>query len=152
MNASRSSIVSESALAITGTTLTTSDNFLRTTISIGFKLYQQNLSFINIYIINLRMTGRCNKEQTTVNAGIDNITFTSSCQLFTQVSRVLVFNILDNGFPTNLDLDLDFFFFFLGFINTISLPIIIINLISITWCIHNIKSQSNTVFLNGCLS
>ena len=38
LKASRSSRVNESDFAITGTTFTTSESFLRTTISIGFKL------------------------------------------------------------------------------------------------------------------
>lgn len=40
LKACRSSRVSESALAITGTTLTTSDNFFRTTMSIGLRLQE----------------------------------------------------------------------------------------------------------------
>lgn len=38
LKASRSSVVSESDFAMTGTTFTTSESFLRTTISIGLRL------------------------------------------------------------------------------------------------------------------
>lgn len=47
LNAARSSSVRESDLAMTGTTLTTSESFLRTTISMGLSLLRMSDQDIN---------------------------------------------------------------------------------------------------------
>jgi hypothetical protein len=46
LKAARSSKVKASDLAMTGTTLTTSESFFKTTISMGFKLNQKLLSIL----------------------------------------------------------------------------------------------------------
>lgn len=77
-------MVSESDLAITGTTLTTSESFLRTTISMGFKLKKpgkQISNHDNIHmrrLLYLRMSCRADKEQAAVNSGILDVAITSS--------------------------------------------------------------------------
>lgn len=46
------------------------------------------------------MTRRCNEEKTAVNTGINNIKFTSSCQLIITINRMLTVIILNNRFQT----------------------------------------------------
>jgi hypothetical protein len=46
------------------------------------------------------MTSWGNKEQATMNSSILNITFTHGGKFFTQISTMLVFNVLNNWFPT----------------------------------------------------
>jgi hypothetical protein len=45
------------------------------------------------------MTARGEEEQTTVDSGVLDVLFTSGCQFLSQVSRVLIFDVLDNRFP-----------------------------------------------------
>lgn len=50
---------------------------------------------------NLRVTRRSDKEQAAVNTGISNVAITLSSELFAKISRMLILDILDNGFPAN---------------------------------------------------
>ncbi len=45
------------------------------------------------------MTSWRNKKQATMNSGVLNITLTHSGEFFTQISTMLVFNILNDWFP-----------------------------------------------------
>jgi hypothetical protein len=103
LNACRSSKVRESDLAITGTTLTTSESFLRTTISIGFRLDVESQyrcsEHLFLGFFDIRMAGRLNEEQAAVNTSILDITFALSCELFAKVGGVLIFDVFDNWVP-----------------------------------------------------
>ena len=79
LKAWRSARVRESDLAITGTTLTTSDNFFRTTISMGFKLKGVNDRREKR---KLRVSRRLNEEKTAMNACVLNIAISLSGKLF----------------------------------------------------------------------
>ena len=48
---------------------------------------------------NVRMTRGLNKKETTVNTGILDVSFSLRCQLLSQVCRMLVLDIFDNGIP-----------------------------------------------------
>ncbi|RUP47121.1 hypothetical protein BC936DRAFT_146111 [Jimgerdemannia flammicorona] len=47
----------------------------------------------------IRVTGRRDEEQTTVDPRILDVAIAHSGELFAEVSRVLVLDILDNGLP-----------------------------------------------------
>jgi hypothetical protein len=68
LKAWRSARVRESDLAMTGTTLTTSDNFFKTTMSIGF-----SLEFRIGMRKEIRVSGRLNEEKTAVDTSILDI-------------------------------------------------------------------------------
>ena len=46
------------------------------------------------------MPRRLDEEQAAMYASILDIAFALSCKLFSQVSRVLVFDVFDDGVPT----------------------------------------------------
>lgn len=48
------------------------------------------------------MTTRGEEEQAAVNSGILNVLLTSSSQFLSQVSRVLILDVLDDGFPAEV--------------------------------------------------
>lgn len=50
---------------------------------------------------HVRVTRRSDKEQAAVNTGISNVAITLSGELFAKVGGMLIFDVLDNGFPAN---------------------------------------------------
>ena len=77
LKAWRSARVRESDLAMTGTTLTTSDNFFRTTMSIGLRLEGQNT-----HKEELRVARGLDEEQTTVDTCVLDVSVTLSSEFF----------------------------------------------------------------------
>ena len=77
LKASRSSRVRESDLAMTGTTLTTSESFLSTTMSIGLRLQSMRIDLPSVVYStwqdDLRMTRWLDEEQAAVYTCILNI-------------------------------------------------------------------------------
>lgn len=67
-----------------------------------------------------------NKKQTAVDAGVLDVAFTLGSELLTEICRVLVFDVLDNGIPAT----------------------IVINLVTIARSVDNIKTQSDAILLN----
>lgn len=113
LKASRSSIVNESDLAMTGTTLTTSESFLSTTTSMGFSLSGTlvNVQIIrSISICNIRVTRGCNEEETAVNSRVGDVAITLGSQFLAEISRVLIFDVLDNRLPAGPNLQNEFVF------------------------------------------
>lgn len=68
-----------------------------------------------------------NEEQAAVNASILDIPFTLSSEFLSEVCRVLILNVLDNWVPAS----------------------VIVDLITITWGIDNVESQTNTILFNN---
>ena len=50
----------------------------------------------------IRMTTRGEEEQAAMDSGVLNVLFTSSSQFLSQVGRVLILDILDDGFPAKI--------------------------------------------------
>lgn len=55
----------------------------------------------------LRVARRSDKEETAMDSGILDITFTLGSEFLAKVSRVLIFDVLDNRFPT-IDIEHEF--------------------------------------------
>jgi hypothetical protein len=79
---------------MTGTTLTTSDNFLRTTMSMGLRLHQQTTT------LGVRVARGLNKEKTAMDASILDVSITLSGKLLSEIRRMLIFDVFDNRVPT----------------------------------------------------
>ena len=111
------------------------------------------------------MTWRGDKEKTTMNSWISNITITLSCQFFAKISGMLILDVLDNRFPTNISFyqpsynikviplflisdSIYIYIYILRRQKNHFIPIFVIHLITITRSIDNIKSQTNTMFFN----
>jgi hypothetical protein len=61
-----------------------------------------------------------------MNASVLNIAFTLSSELFTEVGRMLILDILDNWIPAS----------------------IVINLVTVAGCVNNVETESDTIFLD----
>ncbi len=84
LNSMRSSRVSESDLAITGTTLTTSESFFNTTMSMGLRLIMISL-FNQMTESYLRVTRWLDKEETTVYSSILDVSLSLGGKFFPEV-------------------------------------------------------------------
>jgi hypothetical protein len=72
------------------------------------------------------MTGGLDEEQAAVDTGILDISLTLSCELLSEVCRVLVLDVLDDWIPAS----------------------VVVDLITITWGINNVQPQTNSIFLD----
>lgn len=72
------------------------------------------------------MTGGLDEEQAAVNASILDVTLSLSGELFSQVRRMLVLDIFNNGVPAA----------------------VIIHQITVSGGVNNVEPQSDTVLLN----
>ena len=84
---------------MTGTTLTTSDNFLSTTISMGLSLYVVSIAQICHLTVYLRVAGWLYKEKTAMNAGVLDVTFSLCSELFPEVDGMLLLDVFHDGVP-----------------------------------------------------
>lgn len=127
LKAARSSMVRESDLAITGTTLTTSESFFKTTMSIGLRLYIEiSDSKYKEQYSDVRVSGGLDEEQAAVNAGVLDVALTLSSELLTEVGGVLVLDVLHDGVPAS----------------------VVVNLVAVSRGVDNVKAQSHAVLLN----
>jgi hypothetical protein len=125
LKAWRSARVRESDLAMTGTTLTTSDNFFRTTMSIGLRLECQDIQREEI-----RVARGLDEEQTAVNTCVLDVSVTLSGEFFPEVGRVLILDVLDNRIPAicqKRPLNMN-------------APSIVVDLVAISGCIDDIET------------
>ena len=92
------------------------------------------------------MTGRLDEEKTAMDAGVLNVAFSLSSELFSEVGRVLVFDVLDNGIPAPTCQQVH--------VGTggLVLPSIVVYLIAVAWCVHNVQAQAHSILLNDCKS
>lgn len=90
------------------------------------------------------MTGRLDEEKTTMHASILNVSLSLSCQFLAQIRGMLIFDIFDDGIPARR--------------NKLRsqehpdnhLPSLIVDLVTIARCVHNVQAQSNPVLFNDC--
>jgi len=61
-----------------------------------------------------------------VDSGILDVTFTLGCEFLSEVCRVLILNVLDNWIPAS----------------------VVVDLVAVTWGIHDVQAQTNSVFLD----
>lgn len=96
--------MSESDFAITGTTLTTSESFLRTTISIGLSLLRCQHAAVAVLGVSgyERVTGGLDEEQAAVNASVLDVALTLSSELLAEIGGVLILDVFDNGVPAKV--------------------------------------------------
>lgn len=89
----RSSRVKESDFAMTGTTLTTSVSFLRTTMSILFYVSYRVFRHLKSCLTHRfqSVTRGVDEEKTAVDTSIGNEAVSHGCKFFTQISGVLIF-------------------------------------------------------------
>lgn len=73
-----------------------------------------------------RVAGRLDEEQTAVDAGVLNITLTLSGKLLSQVSRVLVLDVLDDGIPAA----------------------VVVDQITVARGVNNVKAETDTILLD----
>ena len=72
------------------------------------------------------MAGGLDEEQTAVDTSILDISLTLSCELLSEVCRVLILDVLDDWIPTS----------------------VVVDLIAVTWGIDNVQPQTNAIFLD----
>ena len=90
----RSARVRESDLAMTGTTLTTSDNFFRTTMSMGLRLMSEYA-----WKEGIRVARGLDEEETAVDTCVLDVSVTLSSEFFPEIGRVLILDVFDNRIP-----------------------------------------------------
>jgi hypothetical protein len=119
-------MVRESDFAMTGTTLTTSESFFKTTISMGLRLFTTISGEEAKATSGIRVTRRLDEKQATVDTCILNIAFTLGGKFLSKVRRVLVLNVFHNRIPAP----------------------VIVYLVSVTWGIDNIESESDAILFD----
>lgn len=112
----------ESDFAMTGTTLTTSDNFFRTTMSIGLSLRVakareaasqfdlnpalQGWCRSNVLKmrerIDVRMSRWLDKKEAAMDPGVLDVALPLGCKLLPEIGGMLVLDIFDNGIPAEI--------------------------------------------------
>ena len=61
-----------------------------------------------------------------MDSGILDVALTLSCEFLSEVCRVLVLDVLDNWIPAS----------------------VVVDLVTVTWGVHNVQPQTNPIFLN----
>lgn len=79
-----------------------------------------------------------------MNASILDVSLTLSSELLAEVRAVLVFDVFHNWIPTRSVSQR-------GGLWTKVLPSVIVDLVTVSRCVYNIQSESDTVFLNNFL-
>ena len=135
LNRARSSNVKESDLAMTGTTLTTSDRRFKTAMSIWSQEMQR---LIDASTHRLQCVARrVDEEKTAVDAGVRDVLVAHSSQLLAEEGRVLVFDLesvwaLSQQQATHVFDD--------------RLPAaVIVNVVAIAWSIDDVQAKLDTV-------
>jgi hypothetical protein len=116
---------------MTGTTLTTSESFFSTTMSMGLRLFAMlaRLCLGNFGVLGgVRVTRWLDEEQAAVDTRILDVAFALRRELLAQECRVLVFDVLDDGVPAT----------------------VVIDLVSVTWGINDVQAKPDAVLLNDC--
>ena len=91
----------------------------------------------------LRMAGRLDEEQATVDAGVLNVALTLRSELLAKVGGMLVFDVLHNGIPAGHGHQHQELW---GVVD--ALPSFIVHLVAITGGVNNIEAEADTIFLD----
>ena len=81
-----------------------------------------------------------------MDACIDDVPISHSSKLFAKVSTMLILDIFDNRIPA-----IEVQWYSLGCnVERLDKPIFIVDLIPVTGSVHDVQSQSDTIFDNDC--
>lgn len=116
----------------------------------GFKAdksVNQELFGFSVQRGHIRMTGGLDEEETAMDTGVLDVTFSLCSKFFAEVGGMLIFDVLDNRVPTIQCVSL----FISQAINAERqyIPSIVIHLITIAWGIDNIQPEADAVLLNN---
>ena len=91
------------------------------------------------------MTRRLDEEKTAMDASILDVSLSLSSKFFPQISRMLVFDILDDWIPATICQSTA------QTLRRELVPSVIVDLISIARGINNIESQTDTILFDDCI-
>jgi hypothetical protein len=90
------------------------------------------------------MAGWLNEEKTAVNTCVLNVAFPLSCEFLAEVGRVLILDVFDDGVPaTTVSTNLSCLF-----LTREIVPSVIVDLITVSGGIDDVKPQTYTVFFD----
>ena len=75
---------------------------------------------------SVRVTRGLDEEQATVDTGVLDVALTLGRKLLSEVGRMLVFDVLDDGIPAP----------------------VVVNLISVSWGVNDVKAEPDAVLLD----
>lgn len=100
----------------------------------------------NNYIDGLESMSRwLDEEEAAVDSGVLDVSLSLGGELLAEIGRVLVLDVLDDRVPAAVNQRWNVL------VDEVYSPSVIVDLVTITWCIHDIESQSNAVLLNDCI-
>ena len=85
------------------------------------------------------------EEEAAVDSGVLDVSLSLGGELLAEIGRVLVLDVLDDGIPAVDDQHCNVL------ADELYSPSVVVDLVTITWCIHDIESQSYAILLNDCM-
>ena len=85
------------------------------------------------------------EEEAAVDSGVLDVSLSLGGELLAEIGRVLVLDVLDDGIPAADNQHWN------EVADRMYSPSVVVDLVTITWCIHDIESQSYAILLNDCM-
>lgn len=92
------------------------------------------------------MAGGLDEEETAMDPTVLNVTVPLGGEFLSQIRRVLILDIFDNGVPAETGVSIDLLYLLLLLLGYI--PSVVVDLIAVSRGIDNIEPETNSVFLD----